>query len=179
MTTTQKLSDIVSSWNRPTLNYKLECDVDGPTRAEALETVTGSLLKSEDIDKIQKWGTWLMFCYLALIIIFLIANDKGVEPGAALIFFYVLMRLMYVIQAPAVGYAIFQSLNTSDENIGKVDGLVLVANCMDEQTYIDTDQFLKLLNDQRDTIVTCLRLWYTSLGFCGFEVLAVIGLLLS
>ena len=86
------------------------------------------------------------------------------------------MRLLYVIQAPAVGHAIFQSLNASDGNIKKVDDLVLVANCMDEQTYIDTGQMLKQLNDQRDLIVTCLGLWWASIGFCGFEALAIIGL---
>ena len=45
----EKLYDKVSSWNRPTLNWSLECDANGPSRLEALDTVVGTLKKSDQV----------------------------------------------------------------------------------------------------------------------------------
>ena len=94
VTTDQKKSDKVSSWNRATLNYNLQCDADGPTRTEALATVVKTLEKSDSIPKIIPWSACFLFPYLCCMVAF--AVDKLHLDHRTLIF-YGLVRLIYAI----------------------------------------------------------------------------------
>ena len=41
-----KYDDYIRSWNRPTLNWNLECEYEGFSREDALELVTGTIDKN-------------------------------------------------------------------------------------------------------------------------------------
>ena len=97
VSTSQKESDKISSWNRPTLNYNLLCDADGPTRAQALQLVVQTLGKDDDsVQSLQAWGTWCLWFYLIGGVFFYLGpSKKGIDKG--LIGSYIFLRLMFVI----------------------------------------------------------------------------------
>ena len=66
-------------------------------------------------------------------------------------------------------------MKASNENIDRVEDLITVADCMDDQTTIDTDQIYSDLNQQKDLLKTCLNMWWVSVAFFALEVLAFIS----
>ena len=60
---------------------------------------------------------------------------------------YGCMRICYLVFAPIVGMAIYRCLNTNSDSLDKVYDLESVANCMDDQTTLNTNQIVSDLND--------------------------------
>ena len=59
-----------------------------------------------------------------------------------MIFGYLCMRMCYLVGAPISGFAISSAWNTNGASLDKVDELNEVANCMDDQTMLNTDQIV-------------------------------------
>ena len=136
----------MSSWNRPTLNWSLDCEIvkDGQTtttRKEAIEIVSGSLLKdSYSIGKIRSWSIWFTFIFIGALLIPFIGAKENAEPDVFIPIFFFLLRFVYIIYAPPVGVYIYAALGVNDESQEKVKDLERVAACMDDYTTLNTDQ---------------------------------------
>ena len=59
----QKSTDYISSWNRPTLNWSLTCEADGKSRSFAIETVQDSIASSDKIVQFRKLGISMCVFY--------------------------------------------------------------------------------------------------------------------
>ena len=67
-----------------------------------------------------------------------------------------------------------------NDNIDYVKELEKVANCMDETTVYDREQILSDLNEQKDKLVSCYRMWLVSVGMVILEVAVfILGFILS
>ena len=181
VTTSQKENDKISSWNRPTLNYNLLCDAEGPTRAQALQQVVQTLEKDDNsVQKLMAWGACCLWFYLICGAGFYICPAKNKGIGTGLISSYAFMRLMYAIQAPVVGVKLSSAFDEIDENIDYVNELEKIANCMDETTFFDRGQIVSDFNEQKDKLWTCYIMWLVSLGMVVLEVVVLIlGFIIS
>ena len=121
----------------------------------------------------------MLIAWGILILCAFVGGSKLKEFGATLIGTYICIKLSQLIYTPIVGLAIYKALDTTNENIDRVDNLEIVANCMDDQTTLDTDQVISGLNDQKDLIVTCFNMWWASIVMFGVEVLCGFILLLG
>ena len=129
----QKKQDMIRSWNRPTLNWSLECESQGLTRESALKTVTGSTILTQS-PKLQD----LRMTSISMIILFGLvcfcmscgcfcaivkrARIDDVEPLGFLIC-YGLQRVCYLLMMPFSFIAIFQSIDQVSSNQDKIESL--------------------------------------------------------
>ena len=117
------------------------------------------------------------YCYLCSILVFGIGAERRCDKGLLIVMFYALLRLLYATQAPVVGVAIYSAYNKNNESVNRVDELERVANCMDEQTYFNSDLITSNLKEQKGKIVTCLGLWWVSIFASSMEALFFLCLL--
>ena len=128
----QKEQDMIRSWNRPTLNWSLECESQGLTREGALETVNGStfLTNSPKLqDLLQTALSMIILSGLACLCMVLgcVCNlcQGGFQDENPLKFMvcYGLSRLCYLIMMPFGFITIFQSIDQISSNQDKIENL--------------------------------------------------------
>lgn len=141
----QKQQDPIRSWNRPTLNWSLECESQGKTRQNDLETVQGSTIitQSWHVDQLRKLAIAMLSLFgagAAYIVYNLYKHHDRFwtyeEAGMILCG----QRLCYVIMMPIGFVAIFKSMNLIIENQDRIQSLQYVADCMDTYTVLDSAQ---------------------------------------
>ena len=120
---------------------------------------------------------YFQYCYLCSILVFGLGAERRCDKGLLVVMFYALLRLLYIIQAPVVGVAIYSAYDKNNESVNLVYELERVANCMDEQTYFNSDSIISDLKEQKGKIVTCLGLWWVSIFLCSLEALYCLRLL--
>lgn len=128
---------LISSWNRPTLNWDLKCETDGFTRAWALQTVTGSINRSPEVDTLRKTSTALVTLTLIPLVTFTFVYTNCVEARrVGKMIQYGFIRFLTILVGIFALQATTASLKHNEENIAKLKDLEKVADCMDANAKI-------------------------------------------
>ena len=173
----QKEQDVLRSWNRPTLNWSLECEGQGMTREYALQAVntTNTTLVPPNQEFFSVW-----FCGICMIIIYslaLICMCGGLPDGEHF-GGYAFQRFSSCIFMPLTMVRIYQARDQVKSNLDRLDSLQLVADCMDEYTQFNAVQIKDQIQGQLDTLNMLWTFALVCVGLVAFEVgiAIVIGL---
>ena len=143
----------IQSWNRPTLNWDLSCENDGFARDWALQTVAGSINRSDQLDTLRKTSISLValtgFSLLAFLIMFAQCTSKRENIP---VYQYVYLRIVVITIGTFALMSILDGLSTNANNSDKISDLEKVAECMDEYTTVASETIVDELASKKTNL---------------------------
>ena len=105
----------IYSWNRPTIQWSLECEAQGKTRAMGFDAVQTQLSQSSKVEKIRKLG-------IAFVVIFsvsMLCSCPAIAVPSLIPAHLGLTRLSFVVMGPWLCTVIYDVRNVNKSNIQK------------------------------------------------------------
>mmetsp|Transcript_105 Transcript_105/g.218 ORF Transcript_105/g.218 Transcript_105/m.218 type:complete len:201 (+) Transcript_105:694-1296(+) len=124
----------VSSWNRATLSWSLQCEAEGQGREVGYNAAATDIGRYTGYETFRNVG--IAICVIYSVVFCIHVVSCFVKP------LFLLQRccadLAFFIMAPIVGVAMRDEIETNSANLQKIQNFEVLSKCADEYTFVDT-----------------------------------------
>ena len=167
----------LSAWNRPTIGWLLQCDLDGNTRTKAMKALTtGQVVSEIDNDFYKTLGLVLLitFCvwFVLSIGMLFLTRKKEVKDRFRImtLFLYYPSRLSFLVWGPWMFFEAMGDQNDANDNLDTAKAFDIMNDCTDEYQMVDTGDIKSNLSDIQWETKALMILFWVCVGFTLCEL---------